>query len=161
MQMIRIISTGIAVLLLALPTVGLGQQAGDEVAEGRAMVQAGRAELIRSELRFTGEEAAAFWPIYKVYQAETAAIGDRYAAMLAEYVDRYDRGDLSDEYAVGLLDVYFGVQRDLLDVQTKYLPKFMEVLPALKVAQLYQLENKIRAEIDAQLAAVIPLIDPT
>ena len=159
--MIRILSTGIAVLLLVLPTTGLGQQAGDEVAEGRAMVQAGRAELIRSELRFTDEEAAAFWPIYSVYQAETAAIGDRYAAMLAEYVDRYDRGDLSDEYAVGLLDVYFGVQRDLLDVQTNYLPKFMEVLPALKVAQLYQLENKIRAEIDAQLAAVIPLIDPT
>jgi len=159
--MIKILSTGIAAMLLILPTTGLGQQAGDGVAEGRAMVQAGREELIRSELRFTDEEAAAFWPIYKVYQAETAAIGDRYAAMLAEYVDRHSRGDLSDEYAVGLLDVYFGVQRDLLDVQTKYLPKFMEVLPALKVAQLYQLENKIRAEIDAQLAAVIPLIDPT
>jgi hypothetical protein len=161
MQMIRVLSTGIAALLLTLPTIGLGQQAGDEVAEGRAMVQAGRAELIRSELRFTDEEAAAFWPIYEVYQAETAAVGDRYAAMLAEYINRYDRGDLSDEYAIDLLDVFFGVKRDLLDVQTNYLPKFMEALPALKVAQFYQLENKIRAEIDAQLAVVVPLIDPT
>jgi len=159
--MIKILSTGIAAMLLILPTTGLGQQAGDEVTEGRAMVQAGRAELIRSELRFTDEEAAAFWPIYEVYQAETAAVGDRYTAMLTEYIDRYDRGDLSNEYAIDLLDVFFGVKRDLLDVQTNYLPKFMEALPALKVAQLYQLENKIRAEIDAQLAVVVPLIDPT
>ncbi len=159
--MIRFLTTGIAALLLALPTTGFGQQAGDEVAEGRAMVQAGREELVRSELRLTDKEAAAFWPIYEVYQAESAAIGDRYVAMLTEYVDRYDRGDLSDEYAIGLLDVFFGVKRDLLDVQTNYLPKFMEALPALKVAQFYQLENKIRAEIDAQLAVVVPLIDPT
>ena len=159
--MIRFLFTGIAALLLALPTTSFGQQADDEVAKGRAMVQAGRAELIRSELRFTDEEAAAFWPIYEVYQAETSAIGDRYTAMLTEYVDRYDRGDLSDEYAVRLLDVFFGVKRDLLDVQTNYLPKFMDALPALKVAQFYQLENKIRAEIDAQLAVVVPLIDPT
>jgi len=159
--MIRIVSIGVAALLLSLPTIGLGQQSEDEVAEGRAMVQAGREELIRSELRLSDEEAAAFWPIYEVYQAESAAIGDRYAAMLTEYVDRYERGDLSDEYAVGLLDVFFGVKRDLLDVQTNYLPKFMEALPALKVAQFYQLENKIRAEIDAQLAVVVPLIDPT
>jgi hypothetical protein len=31
-------------------------------------------------------------------------------------------------------------------------------LPALKVAQLYQLENKLNAEVDIQLAMAIPLI---
>lgn len=159
--MIRVFSTGIAALLLALPTMGLGQQASDDVAAGRAMVQAGREELIRSELRLTDEETAAFWPIYEAYQAETSAIGDRYTAMLTEYVDRYNRGDLSNEYATDLLEVHFGVKQDLLNLQTDYLPKFMEALPALKVAQFYQLENKIRAEIDAQLAVVVPLIDPT
>ena len=40
--MIRVFSIGIAALLLAMPTTGLGQQASDGVAEGRAMVQAGR-----------------------------------------------------------------------------------------------------------------------
>lgn len=159
--MIRLVSTGIAALLLTLPTIGFGQQASDEVAAGRAMVQAGRAELIRSELRFTDEEAAAFWPIYENYQADTSAIGDRYAALLTDYVDRYHRGDLNDEYAIGLLDEFFGIKRELLDVQASYVSKFMAVLPALKVAQFVQLENKIRAEIDSQLAIAIPLIDPT
>jgi transposase-like protein len=159
--MIRVVSTAIAVLLLTLPMTGFGQQGSDEVAAGRAMVQAGREELIRSELRFTAAEAAAFWPIYERYQAASSAIGDRYAALLTEYVDRYNSGDLSDEYAVRLLDDYFGIKQEMIDVQTKFLPKFREVLPALKVAQFFQLENKIRAEIDSQLAIAIPLIDPT
>lgn len=159
--MIRVFSTGIVALLLTLPTTGFGQQASDGVAEGRAMVQAGREELIRSELRFTDEESAAFWPIFESYQAQSSAIGDRYAALLTEYVDRYHRGDLDDEYAKRLLDEYFGIKQEMLDVQTNYAPKFMAVLPALKVAQFFQLENKIRAEIDSQLAIAIPLIDPT
>ena len=159
--MIRVVSTAIAALLLTLPTIGFGQQGSDEVAAGRALVQAGREELIRAELRLTDEESAAFWPIYARYQAASSAIGDRYAALLTEYVDRYHSGDLSDEYAVRLLDEYFGIKQEMLDVQTKFLPEFREVLPALKVAQFFQIENKIRAEIDAQLAVAIPLIDPT
>lgn len=159
--MTRFLWTGIVALLLAIPATGVGQVADDEVAEGRAMVQAGAEQLIRSELRLTDDEAAAFWPIYRAYQKETSAIGDRYAAMLAGYINRYDRGDLSNEYADDLLDVFFGVKRDLLDVQMSYRPKFMEALQALKVAQFYQLENKIRAELDAQLAVVVPLIDPS
>jgi hypothetical protein len=159
--MIKVLSTGIAVLLLTLPTFGFGQQASEGVAEGRAMLKAGREELIRSELRFTDAESAAFWPIFERYQAEFSAIGDRYAALITEYVDRYQRGDLDNEYANRLLDDYFGIKQEMLDVQMNYAPKFMAVLPALKVAQFFQLENKVRAEIDAQLAIAIPLIDPS
>ena len=158
--MIRVLTAGIAAFLLAQPAMVLGQQVDDDVAEGRALVRAGSEEIIRSELRLTDEEAAAFWPVYQAYKAETVAVGDRYTAMLTGYVDRYNRGDLSNEYAADLLDVFFGVKRDILDLQTDYLPKFMEAIPALKVAQFYQLENKIRAEIDAQLAVVVPLIEP-
>ena len=71
--MIRVFSTGIAAFLLAMPTTGLGQQAGDGVAEGRAMVQAGRIELIRTELQFTDAEEAAFWPIFEDYQAKSSS----------------------------------------------------------------------------------------
>lgn len=159
--MIRMISTGIAALLLVLPTTGLGQQANDEVAEGRAMVQAGREELIRSELRLTDEEEAAFWPIFEDYQAKSSAIMDRYTVLLTDFVDRYERGDMNDAYASDLLDEYFRIKQALLVAQLNYVPKFKAVLPALKVAQFFQLENKIRAEIDSQLAIVIPLIDPT
>lgn len=160
----RIAATGIAVFFMAVASMSLAQenaqQADDEVAQGRAMVQAGREQIIRDELPLSDEEAAAFWPIHAEYQAEMAAIMDRYTAMLTEFVGRYDAGDFSDKYADQLLNEFFGIKREVLDVQVSYVPKFKAVVPSLKVAQFFQLENKISAEIDSRLAIAIPLIDP-
>ena len=160
----RIAATGVAVFFMATASMSLAQeqehaqQANDEVAEGRAMVQAGREQIIRDELPLSDEEAAVFWPVYAEYQAEMAAIMDRYTAMLTEYVQRYDAGDLDDDYAEQLLEEFFGIKRELLEVQMNYVPTFKVAIPSLKVAQFFQLENKITADIDSQLAIAIPLI---
>ena len=37
-------------------------------------------------------------------------------------------------------------------------PQFLQVLPAKKVAQLYQIENKLRAMVDYDLTQSVPLI---
>ncbi|RZV34452.1 MAG: hypothetical protein EX272_12690 [Chromatiales bacterium] len=136
-------------------------QQDDEIAQGREMMREGRLDIVRSEIHLTEEESAAFWPLYGKYRDETDAIQDRYAAMITEYVRRYDNADLSNEYADELLDTFLAVKYEKLDVQKKYLPEFRAILPALKVARLYQLENKLNAEIDAQLALVVPLVDPS
>lgn len=149
---------GIVVAVLAFGQAS-GQQMEDEVAEGRAMMRAGWDEMIRAELPLSEEEAAGFWPIYEEYRDEMTEITDRYTAMVTDFVRRYDAGDFSDEYAEELLESFFGIKQELLDVRKKFIPRFKEVMPALKVAQFYQLENKINAEIDAQLAYAIPLID--
>ena len=115
----------------------------------------------RTELRLTDDESAAFWPLYETSRAESDAVRDRYAALIKEYVRRYDAADLTDEYADRIIDEYFDIQKDRLGVQEEFLPRFREVMPALKVARFYQLEHKTNAEIDAQLALVIPLNDPS
>lgn len=132
-----------------------------EAERGREMMREGRLQIVREELLLTDEEAAGFWPLYARYRGEIDAIQDNYAEMIAEYVKRYDNAELSNQYAAELMDNFFSIKRGLLDVQEKYLPEFRNVLPALKVARLYQLENKISAEIDVQLADVVPLIDPS
>ena len=136
-----------------------GADAASDVQQGREMIREGRMEIIRSELHLTDEESSGFWPVYAAYRKETDAIQDRYAAMVAEYMRRYDEADLTDEYADELITTFLGIKRELLDVQVKYLPGFRSVLPSLKVARLFQLENKINAEIDAQMALVVPLIE--
>jgi len=137
----------------------LAQADVDEVERGRAMIREARLEIVRSELHLTGDESSAFWPIYGKYRNETDAIQDRYTHMIAEYIRRYDDAELSNEYADELVDTFFAIKTELLNVQKKYLPEFRKVLPALKVARLMQLENKISAELDAQLALVVPLVD--
>jgi len=150
-----------AISLAAFSGLSVADQSEDDIAEGRAMIQAERDDIIRTELMLSEDEAAAFWPIYRTYQEETSEIMDRYAAMITDYMRRYDAGDFSEEYANELLEEFFQIKQERLDVQTKYLPQFKGALSALKVAQFFQLENKINAEIDIQLAVAVPLIDPS
>jgi hypothetical protein len=151
--------TGIfALLLFSLSTVA---SANDELADGRAMIQAERQEMFRAELHMTEEEAEKFWPIYSTYREEYDGIMRRYGEMIADYVRRYDDADLSNEYADEMIETYFGIKEELLQVQQQFLPKFKDALPALKVARFYQLENRFNTEIDAQLATVVPLVDPS
>ncbi len=140
-----------------------GQQLdqSDEIAQGRAMVRAGRDGIIRSELQLTEAEAADFWPLYEEYRGETDQVMNRLGDLIAEYIRRYDAADLTNEYADELVRNHIQIKKDLLAIQERSLPLFGKVIPALKVARFYQLENKINADIDIQLALAIPLVDPT
>lgn len=132
-----------------------------EVQRSREMVQEFRTEAIRSEMHLTDQEAAAFWPLYEKYRASNFEIMDRYTAQIAEYMRRYNDADLTNAYADQLIEDHLDIQRSLLKVQEKYLPKFRKILPALKVARFYQLENKLNADVNAQLAISVPLVDPS
>ena len=146
---------------LLIAEEGLASMDENEVKQGQKMIREGRVEMVRSELRLTDEESSAFWSLYAKYREEADDIQDRYAAMIQEYLRRYDDADLTDAYADELIDNFFDIKYQQLGVQKKYLPKFRAVIPSLKVARLFQLENKLNAEIDAQLALVIPLVDPS
>lgn len=67
------------------------------------------------------------------------------ANLFDRYRRRYEEADLSDEFADELMASCFGIKRELLDVQEEFLPQF----------------RKISAEIDAQLALAVPLVDPS
>ncbi len=146
---------------LAAQSAGQQSRQNDEIEQGRAMVREARDEIIRSEIQLTEEEAADFWPLYIKYRAETNQVMDRLGDLIAEYLRRYDAADLTNEYAEKLVNDHVQIKKDLLAIQERSLPLFHEVIPALKVARFYQLENKINADIDIQLALAIPLVDPT
>lgn len=138
-----------------------GQFVQDEfVAEARELLQAGRKEVIAEELGLTAAEAETFWPVYEEYQADMMVVRDRYVEMLGGYLARYEAGDLDDEYAQDLLDDWLDYKADKLKITSKHVPGFSEVLSMRKVVRFYQLENKMDAEIDAELAVVVPLMDP-
>ena len=50
------------------------------------------------------------------------------------------------------------IETDELALKNSYLPKFAKVLPAKKLTQYYQVENKLKAIIDYDLASAIPLV---
>ncbi len=134
--------------------------AESELANARALIQAGRKEIIREDLHLTRDEAAAFWPLYEMYRGEVLAVLDRHADLITDYVQTYDDGNLTNKYADSMLGNYFEIKSDLLRIQKKYLRRYRKILPSLKVARFYQLENKMNAHIEAELALAVPLVEP-
>ena len=57
-----------------------------------------------------------------------------------------------------MLDEWLAVEMESQKMREAYLPKFREVLTDKKVARYYQLENKILAVVNYELAAEIPLV---
>lgn len=130
-----------------------------EFQAARSMVQESQLAIIREDLRLDAEESAAFWPLFEQYRADTLPVRDRYIQLIADYMRQYESGVLTDEYAAQMIDGYFAVKEELMAIRKSYIPRFAEILPMLKVARFYQLENKMSADVEAELALLVPLVE--
>jgi len=145
--------------IAAIPTAS-AQEGDAAIAEARALIQLERSDIIREEIYFTASEAAAFWPVYEAYVADGQAARDRYAGLVATFVAAYNDAAVTPELASRMVDEHLAFKQEQLAVKQRYVPKFRAVLPPLKAARFYQLDNKIDVEIEAELALYIPLVDP-
>ena len=134
--------------------------ANSEMNEARVLLRFGREDIVREEMRFSEDEAVAFWPLYDSYQSELLQVNNRYADLLTNYLNAYRAGEVSEKMANQIVDDYLEIENDILKIKQKYLQDFRNALPARKAARFYQLENKMDAELKSQLAMIIPLIDP-
>lgn len=130
------------------------------IAAALELISDGAREILEEEMILTEGQAAEFWPLYEEYAAEKRELGERYVRLVGAYLDRYQAGSLTDNDADIILDAFFDIEADTLQLRQKYARKFRRFLPGIKVARFFQLENKIRAEVDRGLALAIPLADP-
>ena len=131
-----------------------GEMTGD-IELTRAAIQVRRQALVTAAMDLENKEAESFWPLYRDYRLDMAKVNDRYVKLLVSYLDTYDA--LTDEAAGGLVGEYLGIERARLDVKTAYVPRFTKIMPAKKVARFFQVDNKLDAIINAELAKLIPL----
>jgi len=121
----------------------------------RAAIQVRRQALVTSVMDFDAKEAEAFWPLYREYRAAMATVNDRYVKLVVAYLDTYKA--LSDDAATGMLKEYLSIERARTDVKSEYVPRFGKVITAKKVARFFQVDNKLDAVINADMARLIPL----
>ena len=96
-----------------------------------------------------------FWPLYRDYRTAMATVNDRYVKLVVTYLDTFDK--LADDAATGMLNEALSIERARLDVKSQFIPRFGQVMPARKVARFFQIDNKLDAVINAELAKLIPL----
>jgi polyhydroxyalkanoate synthesis regulator phasin len=104
----------------------------------------------------TNSEAAQFWPLYDRYRAEREKLGDRKVRLITDFLAKRD--SMSEEDAENLIDEAMSIDNDKNEVKEKYVAKMMKVLSARTVARFFQIDQKLDAVVDMELAARIPLI---
>jgi len=104
----------------------------------------------------TETEAAAFWPVYDAFQADLAKIQNSAIDLVTFYANNYRA--MSDTAATRMLDQFLALERDRAALLQTYRPRFGAVLPPVKVGRYYQIENKVRAVLNYELAKGIPMM---
>jgi hypothetical protein len=112
--------------------------------------------FIATNMQLTESEANAFWPVYEAYQADLAKLRDREIKLIEEFAAKFET--MSDDAAKKLLDDSLSIDSDHQKLRQSYLSKIRGVLPDKKVARYYQLENKIDAVLEYEMAKRIPLV---
>ena len=158
----------LATLLLAAPVHAQRATTGNDAAEGREANLRTYVELMRSDIRtqkvaiitemmaFTEAEDKAFWPIYREYETELAAINDERIAMIVEYANGYEQ--MTDSLADTLVAKALELNSRRNALQAKYYDRFKAAVRPVKAARFMQVEHQLLLLLDLQIAASLPVI---
>ncbi len=147
----------LGVALFVASPVCAQDRAGDvtDLQALRQAVKNDKRALVASMLNLSDTEAKRFWPIYDTYQREIDNNGRRRVVALQELMfrDRPMSNLAAKQYASELL----AVDEALMRARRAMRNRVMRALPAVKAARYMQLEEKIRAVQDYDVAATVPL----
>ena len=144
--------------ILVVGIHGLAQdKAADNMQAAREKLQADKKQFVTEHMKLTDSETKAFWPVYESYQKDMGAVNDRLANLVRDYASHY--ANMTNDEAKKLVDDSLAIDADRLKIRQSYLPKFRQVLSEIKVARYYQIENKIQAAVNYDLATGIRLTE--
>ena len=127
-----------------------------EIAFTRTQTEADRQAIVAATLDLEETDSAAFWPLYKAYRDEMGKPADRGWKFLIELADKMNA--LSNDDATKLMDEWFSIEKQMLDIKTKHAKLMSKKVPPALVAQFFQIDNKIDTLLRLDLAANVPLV---
>jgi len=120
-----------------------------------AAARAQRKATVGANMNLSADEAARFWPVYDAYEAKMDKIEDRHVKELKEFAAKYN--NFTDADAKKKLDEVIAIQQARLDVQKEFIAQFRAVVSQVKVTRFYQIDNKIQALIQCDIAQLVPM----
>lgn len=152
----KVFALSALILVSCLVPVLSAQTADDVVHLSRSVIQTERQAIVAANLGLSEAESTVFWPLYREYRSAVEQAIDTRVDMLKRFSESYE--SLTDDEAMSLLDDHISYQKQVLKVQTTYAKKMKKVLQGKTVARFFQIENKMDAIINYELASDIPLM---
>ncbi len=152
----------LAGLVLGLAAPVLAQTASKQATTNMDILgeklKADKKLVVAQTVGVTDEEGKAFWPIYDAYQADLQKINARLKTAIEGYAKDYNTGTMTDEKAGKLTNEAVAIEESLVSLKRTYVTKLTGVISPTKIARYIQVENKVRALINYELAAGIPFV---
>jgi len=123
-----------------------------------AAARADRKAIVGANMNLTAEQAKAFWPLYDAYEARMDKLDDRHAAEVKAYAEHYQT--LTADDASRKLDEVIAIKQARLDVQKDFVPKFRAAVSSINTTRFFQIDNKLSAMIQCDIAQIVPLARP-
>ncbi len=147
---------GAAVLICMLGLAAAAQESAPTQKQlDIAALRAQRKAVVGQNMKLTPKQAKAFWPLYEQYEDAMDKVDKRHAREIKEYAKNYQ--NLTDEQANKKLDEVMEIAQARIDVQKQFVPKFRAMLPGITVTRFFQVDNKLHALVQCQIAQLVPL----
>jgi len=148
-------------IVLALAAVASSIQGQDTAARGpveltRGAIQQKRQEIVTLAMTLTAGEEKGFWPLYREWRSVNSGLGDRRLDLITKVENSSGMGDAEVK---ALVDVALKLETDTLAQKKKYVQRFRKILPEKKVARFFQLESKLDAVVNYDLAGRVALAE--
>ena len=127
----------------------------------RSDVNTSKIATLNRVMKLTGPEAEKFWPIYRQYEQELAAVGDRKLNLIREFGGLHFSGKLDDAKAKELAEQWLSITQQRLDLWKSYHERISKALSPIRGAQFLQIENQMALFVDLNIAAEMPAIGST
>ena len=163
--MTRTMLTGLTMLVaLAAPTsrsfaqkeTATGIEVEKDLALVRRNLRSEKKKILAENVPLTETEATKFWPVYDQYAADMSKHYDEFYALVKDYAA--NQKTLTDEQAISLLKRWSDIQVDVAQTRQKWVPLIEKVIPGRKAAHFFQIDRRLYALMDLQVASQIPLV---
>ena len=148
----------IAACAVALAAAMAPLAAAQDASELQALQQAAKQDkraLVQQTLALTPAEAKKFWPIYDALQKDLTQL-NRQRNLALETLANRDRPP-SDAYAKQVVNDLMSIEEQEIKALRKASNASLRALPPKKAARYMQLEQKLRAAQDYEIAVAFPL----
>jgi len=142
-------------LLLSFTRVGYAQEEYMELL--RSDVKTQRVAIVTEVMQLAGDEAEAFWAVYRDYEYAASKVGDQRVALIKDYAAAYET--MTDEKASALMGRAFDIDQQRLKLEQKYYGEFEKAVGAATAAKFMQVDNQLGLLIDLQISQSLPLVE--
>ncbi len=145
----------LAAITLATTPI-MAQTLDDYLEVAREVLNADKKAIVADAMQLSDSESAPFWEMYNAYNTELYKVHTKRVNIIKDYAANYE--SMKNEKADELWKDTMSYKKELLSLNQSYYKKFKKIISVNKAVLYFQVENKIDALINAELAQGIPLV---